>query len=1141
MKKPVFQHNLHEDLVEFSLYTQGILRKGNPIPVEEWQNNLPESDLPILAIVESLIEAFDGSRTEYTINLTHEAIASLTETQAVILGLPPTAPFAFDIRANGMIDQSSFSLSTSWVTSGGVREFVRRKGAFIIKGQSTFYRIPAPVYDIVIAAEALCDSQDNNDNALRMKALAVLHEVMPKDEQGHKIRVDRSLGSIRVLHASSFSLQIPTDGESFQFNPVLFSRKATERSQEDGRILEESENLLTPNLQSTFSEARFKRLDDVRDCYAVDNGVYVYIDPDLKKALGVVRKMQKSSAEERKAFIRSPQRIIREHLDEEISAEAVERLFVETEQYAANVIGLGLWQPPVIPWLKKEPNSWLPEKFGLQIGSTYVQIKPEDVESVRTEITNRLNSGFGAKPQEPFIYKTENGDVEIPITQDTKQTLDGLSGLVKAAQVVEKMQNPDGTLPLEQERILEEKTAFFVLVKDDWISDESYQKVIFTRRNESAIYREPHVLKSTLKIHQKEGLKWLIDAWTQGAVGGLLADDMGLGKTLQALTFLAWIKERKHEGHLKCKEPVLIVAPTGLLKNWQKEIEIHLREPYLGENGVLRAYGTELSKLRSGKKSDLLAGQETLNRDEIRQYDVVLTTYETYRDYHHSFAGIKFSVAVLDECQKIKNPKSQVNRALASMNAEFVVTMTGTPIENAMEDLWTILDRTWQGFLGDLKYFSSTYTPDNQVALSDLTLKLKSAATQNVSTPILFRRMKDDILDDLPKKNIYPVTESKNAHWWTQNDMVVNMPKDQADAYRQIIMRAKEQSPPPMLQTLQALRGISLHPIDPSKVLSDANFTSYVNYIKGSARLSKAIEILDLVQNKREKALMFIETIDMQSLMAEILKERYRLKKRPSIINGKTGVDKIMRLVDDFQDDPEFDVMILSPKVGGVGLTLTAANHVIHLSRWWNPAVEDQSTDRVYRIGQKKEVHVYYPMAIHPDTDIREHSFDLKLNALLERKRQLSRDMLIPAESVDDAENLFKETVGFSTSTPNIDIEELDRMEPEDFENWALTYARQNGYITNKTLRSWDKGADGIITHKETGQKFILQCKHSGRDEIQDDVVEQLLRARQAYDNDAGLIALTNRHFSKSLKKEMERLRIRYFDRNSITTYCSKL
>ena len=939
------------------------------------------------------------------------------------------------------------------------------------------------------------------------------------------------LNSVRILHASAFSLQIPTDGVGFQFNPVLFSRKAVGRAQDDDRRLDEAENLLTPRLQAIFAGDRFKRWNEVRDCYAVDNGVYVYIDADLKKALNVVRRIQQADAEQRKKFIRFPHRTIKEQLGSDIASEAIEHLFVETEQYAENVIGLGLWEPPVIPWISKQPNSWLPEKFGLKIGNSYVQIKPDEVKKVREEVARRISApGINECELEPFVYD----GVEFPRTPEgLAETLAGLEKLGGIVPPNAKLD--DGRFLTEAQKIkIKSSLPQFLLVEDNLEEVRYHVKPV--KRSTSTIYDPPLVLKSTLKVHQRQGLKWLIESWTSGMPGVLLADDMGLGKTLQALTFLAWLKDRKQDGHPRCREPVIIIAPTGLLNNWQREIEIHLREPYLGE--ICKAYGNNLSVVRIANQNDLMTGQVNIDRNQLRKFDVVLTTYETYRDYHHSFGGIKFSAAVLDECQKIKNPKSQVNRALASMNAEFVIAMTGTPVENAMEDLWTVLDRAWPGFLGDLKSFSSSYSPENQSGLSELTRRLKGPATDEISSPIMWRRMKEDILDDLPRKIIHPnPKDADDLIKLLQSDMAMDMPPEQANAYLEVVNRDKEESPPPMLYTLHKLRGISLHPIDPETILSEGNFASYDKYIAGSARLTKAIQILDSAHRKNEKVLIFIETIAMQTLMAEIVKKRYVLKKRPDVINGKTGTDRIQRFVDEFQADPNFDVMVLSPKVGGVGLTLTAANHVIHLSRWWNPAVEDQSTDRAYRIGQKKEVHVYYPMAIHPDTYIRENSFDLKLNALLERKRKLSRDMLIPPENLADTENLFKETVGFSNRKPSISIEELDRMDDKAFERWVLSAARQNGYVADGTRTSWDYGSDGILEHKETGHRFIIQCKHSNLPKFESDkVIEDLLRARSAYDNSgfATLVALTNTYFVPRLIKRMDELKIRHFDRDSI-------
>jgi SNF2 family DNA or RNA helicase len=182
--------------------------------------------------------------------------------------------------------------------------------------------------------------------------------------------------------------------------------------------------------------------------------------------------------------------------------------------------------------------------------------------------------------------------------------------------------------------------------------------------------------------------------------------------------------------------------------------------------------------------------------------------------------------------------------------------------------------------------------------------------------------------------------------------------------------------------------------------------------VDASARLKASIQILDELHDRGEKALLFVEYLDLQEALIPYLQRRYDLPKPPLRISGSVSGTKRKQKVDEFQSrgQGEFDVMLLSPKAGGVGLTLTAANHVIHLSRWWNPAVEDQCTDRVYRIGQTKTVQVHIPLAIHPR--FQEHSFDVNLHALLERKRELSRSVLAPSVATDqDMAHLFASTV----------------------------------------------------------------------------------------------------------------------------------
>jgi SNF2 family DNA or RNA helicase len=255
--------------------------------------------------------------------------------------------------------------------------------------------------------------------------------------------------------------------------------------------------------------------------------------------------------------------------------------------------------------------------------------------------------------------------------------------------------------------------------------------------------------------------------------------------------------------------------------------------------------------------------------------------------------------------------------------------------------------------------------------------------------------MKQDHLKGLPEKNIIvqPTT----------------MPPSQAEHYTNIIneahMNRGEQGA--MLKALQHLRNCSLF----SSEILEEGLTDTL--IAESARTAATIKILDKIYAQKEKGLIFLESLKLQELLIPYLQKRYEMQYPPMRISGKETGLKRKKYVDQFQNGniDEFDVMILSPKAGGVGLTLTAANHVIHLSRWWNPAVEDQCTDRIFRIGQKKSVFIYYPLAIHPK--YKEMSFDQNLHNLLEKKRELSRAVLVPTTvTPDDYKFLYENTIG---------------------------------------------------------------------------------------------------------------------------------
>ena len=454
------------------------------------------------------------------------------------------------------------------------------------------------------------------------------------------------------------------------------------------------------------------------------------------------------------------------------------------------------------------------------------------------------------------------------------------------------------------------------------------------------------------------------DSWLAGAPGVLLADDMGLGKTLQGLAFLAWLREAMERGAI-ARQPILIVAPTGLLANWSAEHARHLHGRGLGD--CCAAFGAGLRALRQ------TAGPG-LDTAQLEAADWVLTTYETLRDHSADFGGVAFAALLADEAQKVKTPGVRMTDALKGMKADFRIAMTGTPVENRLADLWCIVDGVRSGWLGSLEAFSRTFEVEvDHDALRTLRRQLEEK--MGGAPALMLRRMREDHLPELPVSQLHIMRRP--------------MPPMQFEAYRAAMESARTAGEGGVLAALQSFRAISLHP-ELAMTASDEAF------ISASARLSLCFQAIDAIASEGERVLVFVESRALQPRLAGLIQRRYRLATTPEIISGAVPGAKRQARVDRFQGAADgFDVLIISPRAGGVGLTLTRANHVVHLDRWWNPAVEDQCTGRALRIGQRRTVHVYVPLATLP-TERR--SFDENLDELLTRKRSLVRDVLLPPE-----------------------------------------------------------------------------------------------------------------------------------------------
>ncbi len=903
--------------------------------------------------------------------LTHGHVAHLGHAQALMLGLPPVTPLCLAIQSRGIISQNDFQLDAVWLTPQGVRAIGTHRVGAMIRHQGAWQRLPQSLYNLITAIDDFNTLPQDAYDARRMH-LSRITSSLPEQARDQIIR-DGYLDSLRIYHAAAMSLRLTTEGGQFGFEPVLFGRawrrEATEATtilgsetdgfEDDTGLPMESQALLPPTLHDNFVRDLTTVYPRARSSYVLGENRYMYVEPILRQALDVVRELRHASTETRRNFARAPQRYLQERLGDAFGQAAVEAMFVVTQEYSERVIGLGIWEPKILPWIERTPNSWIPERYGIKVEQHFIAFEtPQAVTDAIEQIQRAIAADLPSTPMD---------GVDVPATKTTLTVLESIAHLLP---LPHELQADDASPAPSDDIAPQEHAAIFIEISENF--EETRYCSYRQRPPVTAQYNLPHTLRTPLKTHQRDALEWLIDMWSAGYSGALLADDMGLGKTLATLSFLSWLQQRRRELKYDDK-PLLVVAPTSLLGNWTHEAGTHLTDQGLG--ACLHLHGSQLRTLRSVPGRDVDSGSSHLDIERIQHADWVLTTYETLRDYHHSLAAIPWAAVVFDEMQKAKNPTSQIARAVNVLSSEFCIGLTGTPIENSLADIWSIMDTVLPGFLGDLKGFLQKYdgTTSNLKALKDHL----EGSEQHSFRPML-RRMKSETLDGLPEKLEYV------------NRVI--MPERQAAAYEKVLSEHAAAKQGNGLKLLHALRMVSLHPERPDVWISSGD-----NYIEWSARLRATIDILDNIHKRHEKALIFLESLEFQDILAIKVKERFSLRRLPYIINGSTPSQTRQRYVQRFQDEVGiFDVMILSPKAGGVGLTLTAANHVIHLSRWWNPAVEDQCTDRIYRIGQKKDVHIYYPLAVHGLPHLHDYSFDLRLHELLERKRAMSREVLLP-------------------------------------------------------------------------------------------------------------------------------------------------
>jgi len=492
----------------------------------------------------------------------------------------------------------------------------------------------------------------------------------------------------------------------------------------------------------------------------------------------------------------------------------------------------------------------------------------------------------------------------------------------------------------------ESEASVKVLVIETNFNDTGYSKVKVNPRPGSKVF--PSLVKTSPKKHQEVGLRWLQNHWIEGSRGAMLCDDMGLGKTVQAI---ASILEETLRPNSNLSLKNLVVMPTSLIFNWTDE---------------LKKFSPSITPY----------AYTGMDRGDINKIDadVILTTYGILRRQAEDFAAIRWNYIILDEAQAIKNYKSQTASAVCSLQGSHRLSLTGTPIENNLMEMWSHMQFLNPNLLGSREQFTQHVLKAEDNSKADKGLQ----RLQKMVFPFILRRTKEDVLSDLPPKVeqvIYCSMGSRQQEYYNSI----------RDEYRRALLdnvntKGVEGSKLKVIEGLLRLRQIACHPN-----LMDRNLSI------PSTKLNHLINSLMEAISEKHKILVFSQFTSMLEL---IVRELTREQIRFTYLDGQTK-DRQER-VHLFQNDPNISVFLISLKAGGTGLNLTAADYVFLFDPWWNPAAEQQAIDRAHRIGQTKKVFTY--RLITKDT-VEEKVVELQ---------QKKRDMVKGVMSADEGEFVKK-------------------------------------------------------------------------------------------------------------------------------------
>lgn len=626
--------------------------------------------------------------------------------------------------------------------------------------------------------------------------------------------------------------------------------------------------------------------------------------------------------------------------------------FIRSVAWQLQDRGLGVILPPGLALGENE------QRLGIKITAEVAQSKKE-----RLNLKSLLKYNLEIAVGEHTVSQQEFERLlaqKSPIVEVNGQWLALQPADVKAARAVLNKSNEEINLSVEDALRLatgDTKTLVklpVVSFKATGILEELINNL--TENKTIELIEQPKGFVGQLRPYQARGVGWLafLEKWSLGAC---LADDMGLGKTPQLIAFLLNLKEQN-----EINKPTLVVCPTSVLNNWEREVK-----KFAPTLSTVIHHGDKRSKGKTFAK-------------EVKNKDLVITSYSlVYRDLK-TLQAIEWEGVVLDEAQNIKNPTAKQSQAVRELKTGFRIALTGTPVENRLSELWSILDFLNPHFLGNRTFFQKRFAiPIEKYGDRD-SLKILRSLVQ----PFILRRLKTDreIIQDLPEKqemNVFCGLSSEQAELYQQLVDKSLMDIEEAEGIKRKGL---------ILTLILRLKQLCNHP-ELLESKEKKTKVSTVNFGNRSGKLLRLEEMLEEIIEEDDRALIFTQFSEWGKMLQPYLEKK--LREEVLFLYGATRRQQRQEMIDLFQNNPNGPkIFILSLKAGGTGLNLTRANHVFHIDRWWNPAVENQATDRAFRIGQKRNVQVHKFVCTG--------TLEERINDIIESKKELAEQTVDAGE-----------------------------------------------------------------------------------------------------------------------------------------------